>query len=207
MTGIPTFPTLIGLTFPVKYSPSWRTIIQEAMSGKDTRVQLFTYPRYKYEIGVSYLGAGSNWRANADWSTLVGFFNSVGGAALPFHWNNPYDNAAVNQQLGLGDGSNKNFNFIRSLGGFLEPVQDVTAVSNVKVNGVTTVAYTLLTDPNFGLTYGISLTSAPGAGQAVVASFTYNWCVQFDKDTADFENFLFTYWNLKKISFETKKVL
>lgn len=205
--SIPALPSLIGLNFPVAYSPSWRTIIQEAISGKDTRIQLFTFPRYKYKVGFSYLGAGANHLANADWNTLVGFFNSVGGAALPFHWNNPYDNAAANQSLGTGDGTTRAYAFIRSLGGFFEPVQDVTAVSQVKVNGTPTGAYTLLTDPNFGLTYGLQFTVAPGLGQPIVASFTYNWCVEFDADLADFENFAFSYWRLKQLAFTTKKVV
>jgi uncharacterized protein (TIGR02217 family) len=204
---IPTFPALVGINFPVTRTPTWRTIIQEAMSGKDTRVQLFTFPRYKWEIGVDYLGVTPNSLANADWSVLTGFFNKVGGAALPFHWNDPYDNAATAQSLGTGDGTTRIFPFIRALGGFLEPVTDVTAVSQVTLNGTPTAAYTLLTDPNYGLTYAIQFNTAPGAGVAIAASFTYNWAVQFDADTADFENFAFNFWELNKISFTTKKVI
>ena len=139
--------------------------------------------------------------------TFVGFFNSLGGSALPFHWNYPYDNSIANQSLGVGDGVTTAFNFIRTLGGFNDPTQDVTAVSSVKVAGTPTTAYTLLTDQNFGFTYGINFNSAPASRASITASFTYNWPCRFDADNADLENFYFNFFSLKKIAFESMKVI
>ena len=75
---VPTFPSLIGLSFPVQRTPTWRSIKQEAISGKETRLQMWTYPRYKYEISIDYLGSGAAGQ-NQDWQALLGFFNSVAG--------------------------------------------------------------------------------------------------------------------------------
>ncbi len=205
--AIATFPTLVGLTYPVTRTPTWRSIKQESISGKESRLQLWTYARYKYEIAVSYLGSGVQ---NQDWQTLVGFFNGVAGSALPFHWTDPNDGAVTNQTLGIGNGTQTTFIFLRALGGFAEPIQDVTPASvEIFVNGVlqSTSAYALLTDPNFGLTYAVAFTTAPASGAAVSASFSYTWPCRFDDDTAAFENFMFNFWQLKKLSFETIKVL
>jgi uncharacterized protein (TIGR02217 family) len=205
--SIPTFPALIGLSYPVGRAPAWRTIKQEAISGKETRLQLWTYPRYHYEIPVSYLGSGSPGQ-NQDWQILMGFFNSVAGSALPFHWNDPYDNQVLNQPIGTGDGATTSFDFIRPLGGFAEPVQDANPGSvSVSVNGTGTTAYTLLTDANWGLTYGLRFTAAPASGAAITASFSYDWPCRFDEDMAGFSNFMSNFWELKKIAFTTLKVL
>lgn len=203
---IPTFPSLIGLSFPVQRTPTWRSIKQEAISGKETRLQMWTYPRYKYEISIDYLGSGTAGQ-NQDWQALLGFFNSVAGSALPFHWLDANDNQATSQPLGTGNGATTSFNFVRSLGGFAEPVQDVATVSQVTVAGTPTTAYTLLTDPNWGFVYGLQFTTAPASGAAIAASFTYHWPCRFDEDTAQLESFMANFWLLKKISFETMKVL
>jgi uncharacterized protein (TIGR02217 family) len=204
--SVPSFPSLIGLAYPAGRAPNWRTIKQEAISGKEYRVQLWTYPRYKYEIPVSYLGSGSAGQ-NQDWQTLAGFFNAIAGAALPFLWDDPYDNAVTDQSLGTGDGNTRIFNFVRALGGFTEPVQAVQTITNVKINGAATSAYALLTDPNFGLTYGLEFTAAPASGATVTWTGTYGWPCRFDEDSAQFSNFMFNFWELKKISFESMKVL
>ena len=125
---IPTFPTLVGLEWPVTKQPYWDTLIQKPISGKETRLQLWTYPRYQYTLSFSVLGSGAQvaGTTNTDWNTLIGFFNQVGGAALPFHFYDANDNSVTAQSLGEGNGTTTTFNFIRSLGGFIEPIQDVT---------------------------------------------------------------------------------
>ena len=128
---MPTFPSLRGQGFPATRSPLTSTISQKAISGKETRLQLWTYPRYKYEVTFNALPVGelTGFGASADFETMVGFWNSVAGSALPFHYTDPYDNAVTAQLLGTGTGSAVSYNFVRTLGGFVEPVQDVTQSS------------------------------------------------------------------------------
>lgn len=202
---IQTFPSLVGLAWPVKKSPTWATVTQKSISGKETRLQLWTFPRYKIELNFDYLGSAG---ANTDWQTLVGFFNKVGGAATPFHFADAVDNAVANQSLGTGDGTTTQFNFIRPLGGFVEPVQDVTQASvAVKVNGSPTSAYTFVTDPNWGFTYALNFNSAPAVSAAITASFSYNWACRFDDDTAAFSNLMSNFWELQKLPMTTIKVV
>lgn len=123
---IPTFPTLIGQQLPQRTS-MWSTIKQKAISGRETRVQLYTYPQYHFEVGFDYLGSSAaGYEANTDYQTMVGFFDELGGAALPFHFTDPTDDAVTAQAMGIGDGNTASFNFCRTMGAFTTLVQDAT---------------------------------------------------------------------------------
>lgn len=206
---IPTFPTLPGEEWPGKRSPVWSNIRQKAVSGVETVVQLYTFPLWQWNKSYSYLGSGGG---NTDWQTLVNFFNSLAGGALPFHYEDPDDNSVVAGTLGTGDGTTTKFNFVRSLtvGGFIEPIQDVTQAGVVIYDNGSPVSgsdYAFLTDPNWGFTYGIQFSVAPTSGHAITADFNYRWPCRFTQDTADFENFLTNFWSLKQLNFTSIKVI
>jgi uncharacterized protein (TIGR02217 family) len=209
MATIPTFPTLKGLAWPVGRAPLQSTLKQKAISGKETRLQLYSFGLYKYELTFSYLGSGAQ---NQDWQLLMSFFQLVAGAALPFHFNDVYDNAIAGQMLGTGDGATRSFNFARTLSLITEPVQDVTQASvTVRVATVAqdSSSYSFLTDPNWGFAYGIEFDAShvPASGAPVTADFSYNWPCRFDDDTAEFSSFMFNFWELKKLSFTTLKAV
>lgn len=197
------FPSLRGIAWPVAWQPLWNSQVQEAISGKQYVVQFWTFPRRKISVPINVLHSDSY----LDWQAMEAFFNQVQGRTLPFLWNQPTDNSIANQPIGTGDGTTTAFAFVRALGGFVEPTQGIQSITQVKVAGTPTSAYTLLTDPNFGLTYGITFTSPPASGAAIVASFTYYWPCRFDKDTAELEQFQLNYWRLKKIEFTTAKII
>jgi uncharacterized protein (TIGR02217 family) len=209
MATIPTFPTLKGLAWPVGRAPVQSTLKQKAVSGKETRLQLYSFGLYKYDLSFSYLGSGAQ---NQDWQLLLSFFQLVAGAALPFHFNDIYDNAVAGQVLGTGDGSTRGFNFVRTLSLITEPTQDVTQSSvTVRIANVVQDAstYTYVTDPDWGFTYGLEFDTShvPAAGAPVTADFSYNWPSRFDADTAEFSSFMLNFWELKKLSFTTMKVI
>jgi uncharacterized protein (TIGR02217 family) len=206
---LPAFPNLIGIKFPVNRTAIWSKQRQQAISGKRTSLSWFSYPLYQYEIAFEYLGSGLlNGRNNVDFQTLLGLVNQTNGGALPFTWNDPDDNYVAGQSLGTGDGVTTQFLFQRTLGGFTEPIQNVTAGTIViEVAGSPTSAYTLLTDPNWGCVYGIAFTAAPASAAAITATFYFTWPCQFDDDKSEFGNFMFRFWELKKLTFTTMKVL
>ena len=204
--SIPTFPPLPGLAYPVKRSPLFKTVTQEAVSGKDYRLSFWTYPRYKFEVMHDVLRSGASFE---EWQAFEGFFKQCAGAALPFHWFDVNDNAISGQQIAIGDGVTKQFNFTRSLGNYVEPIQDVTASSVlIFVNGAqVTTGWSLVTDPEWGLVYAVTFATAPAAEAAISASFGFNWPCRFDADQADLSNFMSGYFSLDKISFTTVKVM
>jgi uncharacterized protein (TIGR02217 family) len=187
------------------------TITQKPISGKETRLQLWTYPRYKWEVTFNVLpaGLGVGFGAASDFETFVGFWNSVAGSALPFHYADPVDFSVTAQPLGDGDGATTQFSCVRAFGGFVEPTQDVTQSGFLLYDNGSLVsgsAYTFLTDPNWGFTYGVQFNTAPLSGHAVTATFNYQWPCRFDEDSADFENFMWNLYSLKKITFTSMKV-
>jgi uncharacterized protein (TIGR02217 family) len=209
MATIPTFPALKGLAWPVGRAPLQSTLKQKAISGKETRLQLYSFGLYKYDLTFSYLGSGPQ---NQDWQLLMSFFQLVAGSALPFHFNDLYDNSVAGQVLGTGDGATRSFNFVRTLSLITEPIQDVTqSPVTVRVANVVQDAssYSFLTDPNWGFTYGFEFDAShvPAPGAPVTADFAFNWPCRFDADTAEFSSFMFNFWELKKLSFTTMKVV
>jgi len=142
----------------------------------------------------------------------MSFFQLVAGAALPFHFNDVYDNQVAGQVIGTGDGSTLVFDFVRTLSLVTEPVQDVIQ-TGVVVRVATVVqsssTYSFLIDPNWGCAYGIQFGAghAPASGAPVTADFSYNWLCRFDDDTAEFSSFMFNFWELKKLAFTTLKVV
>jgi uncharacterized protein (TIGR02217 family) len=198
--AISTFPTMPMLSFPVVKRDLWSTLKQEAVSGKSTRVQLWTFPRYQWEMTISALRQGSiGGTAYTELANFQGFVNSVGGAAQSFYYDDPSDDAATTQFIGTGDGATTSFQLQRTLGGFAEPVQSPT-VSQIFLNGTPTSAWTL------GAGGIVTFASAPGAGVSLTWTGSFVWLCRFDDDTAEFSEFMMNMWEVKKITFTSVKL-
>lgn len=190
--GNAVFPTnLPGLEWGVKWRPKFFNRVQRAASGKELRAANAAYPLW--EFGLSYAVLRSN--SLAELQTLVGFFLNRQGSFDSFLYINPEDSSVTDQQIGIGNASNRNFQLVRSFGGFAEPVQNVNGSITVKINGSTTSAYTI---DSAGL---ITFTTAPASGAVVTWTGSYYYRVRFLDDEAEFENFLYKLWQLKKIEF------
>ncbi len=205
--ALPIFPSLIGVAFPAARAPAWKTLHQEAASGQDNPISLWTYNRWAYELTYNVLNSGAagiNALAALEWQALAAFFNQVRGSALVFQFTDPDDGSVTDQAFGTGDGATTKFPLTRTMTGaggitFNEPVFAPTAITNVKVAGTPTGAYTLGTQ---GL---ITFTSPPALGAALTWTGTYNWLCRFDRDDAPFEKFMSNFWRLNKIKFTTIK--
>lgn len=198
---LPVFPTLIGLGFSVMRKPMWKRLSQESVSGQDNPIQLWSYPRWAYELTFSILRSDA---VHLEWQTLAAFYNLVMlGPGLVFQFTDVDDNSVTDQQFGTGNGTTSAFPLTRTMTGtggivFNEPVFAPT-ITSIKIAGTPTVAYTLGTQ---GL---VTFTSPPGIGNALTWTGTYNWLCRFDDDVTDFEKFMSTFWKLGKIKFTTIK--
>ena len=192
----PIFPTLAGITWPVKRTPLWNTLKQEMASGAITRVPLYSYPRYQYELSFELLRAD----ANAEWQTLEAFWNGVNGGGAMFLFNDLADNTVAAQPFGEGDGITNTFQLVRSLGGFTVPVFTPNIIAGIKIGGTPTSAYTLGS-------YGqIVFTTAPGAGQLLTWDGSFYWPCYFDEDSAAFSQFAYRFWELQSVKFTSAKL-
>jgi uncharacterized protein (TIGR02217 family) len=176
----------------------FRTIVQEAVSGKETRVALWSSPRYRWELAYDLL------RDNAlnELKTLEGFFLQRQGSFDPFLYADPDDGQAVGQGLGTGTGAVTAFQLVRGFGGFVEPVSAPSVVSAVYLNGVAQAPASYGVNAATGV---LTFNAAPGAGVAVSADFTYFWRVRFVEDAAEFEKFALQLWQLRKLAFVSVK--
>jgi|SRR5882672_2329765 len=204
---VPTFPPLIGATYPVVKTPTWKTLHQEATSGQDNPIPLWSFPRWRISLPYEALNSSSaalQSLAALEMQGLAVLFNLVRGAALVFQFADPDDGAVTDQLFGLGDGATTAFPLVRTMTGFggvtfSEPVFAPVAIASVKVAGTPTVLYTLGTQ---GL---VTFNSPPAAAAALTWTGTFNWLCRFDDDAVDFEKFVNLIWQAKAIKFTTIK--
>ena len=196
------FPALQGLAWNTVRTPTWKTRIQQSVSGRETRQSDWSYPRYGYEINYDFLRSAP---AFGELQTLIGFLNQMQGQTNSFLYQDDDDNSVTAQQIGTGDGTTVTFPLIREFGGFIEPVSRVNAISFVSLAGTPTTAYTVTADAGNESGSSITFTSAPPSGAAITASFTYYWRCRFTEDTTDFTKFLYGMSSVSSLKFITVK--
>ena len=204
MTAI--FPALPGLAWSVTKAPRFATRIQKAVSGRELRVLdqpnpiwlwTLTYDvlRDPHDTRGPGLGAGYD-----ELRTLMGFFLAQQGSFAPFLFDDPTDDTAIGQPVGTGNSSTTQFQLVRTMNGFAEPVTASNVVGAVYFNGVRQSAAAYAVDPSTGL---ITFATPPPSGQAITADFTYYFRVRFADDTAQFENFMLQLWRLKQLKLQS----
>lgn len=196
----PVFPSLPGITYPVKRSVKWAATQHDALSGKRVRTTYYSFPIYQYEVAFNFLRTAA---ALTEWQQLVGFINALLGTQGLFLYSDPNDNASgTNQVFGTGDGTTTAFRLVRTLGSFVEPVFfPVTPIPTVRVNGVATSAYTL------DSTNRIVFNSAPPAGQNVDWTGTFYWPCRFDSEPFEFDNFASGLFEMKSLRWSSEKLV
>jgi len=201
------FPSLAGLGWSLTRSEIWKTRTQEAVSGKETRIADWSYPRHLWGLSYDFLRQGSfSGAVYAEFAALAGFFNLRQGGFDSFLYADPDDNAALGQAIGAGDGATTSFQLVRGFGGFAEPILAPNAVSTVYLNGVaqSAGAYTVnawgTAQPGT-----IVFNAPPGAAVTIAADFSFYFPCRFVADQLDFEKFMAALYQLKKIEFVSLK--
>jgi uncharacterized protein (TIGR02217 family) len=190
------FPSLIGLTYPVVKTPRWSTKVQTTVSGKETRLNLWSYPIWEYTLGYDMLRSDA---VNFELQQLAAFYNARSGSYDDWLFNDPDDNTVANQSFGTGNGVTTAFQLVRAYGGYVEPVRGINAISSVNVNGTTTAAYSV------SATGLLTFTTAPASGAALTWSGTYYWRVRFMDDHIDLNKVVNQFWDLKSLKFTSCK--
>jgi uncharacterized protein (TIGR02217 family) len=213
MTTPPSLPTLTGLAWSRHKNPKFNTRVAPHVSGREVRVALQPYPKYDFESSysggmtsaTSPAAAFANLGASS-LQALMGFFEQMQGQFASFLYTDPDDSsitagaiAKANGTFPAGDGATQSFIMTRTLGGFTEPVSWVTAVTNIYLNG-TPLSGSLwaFTAPN-----SLGFNTAPGAGVAITATFTFAFQCRFLDDQMDFEEFMSSLWKLDSMKFRS----
>ena len=191
------FPSLAGLLPSVKVAPRFSTRVQSSVSGRETRAKFMLYPLWDITIGFEFLRTG---QAGSELDTLAGFFMQVAGSWDSFLFQVPNDSSVTDMNFGTGDGTTTVFQLIRRRGAggfsFAEPVQNPTAVTAVKINGVTKTPGTNYTVGGTGL---ITFTAAPAVADVLTWTGTFYYRCRLLDDTADFTRFMQDLWELRQL--------
>ena len=127
------FPTLPGLGWPVIKTPINSTTVKTSVSGRDYRRANWTYPKYQYQLVWDLLRQNASF---SEMSTLMQFINAHYGQWDSWLFNDQDDNTITAQAIGIGDGNQTQFQLVRSLGSFVEPVFVANGTPSLYVNGV-----------------------------------------------------------------------
>jgi len=194
------FPTLRGLTYPITKTPQHNTITQRSMSGIPKFFQQYTYPYYTLKLQFDYLSDNSN--PLDDVHTLMGFYNSVGGAGQDFLFADPLfeNNVATNQLFAVGDGVTSSFQLAKSYGGFVEPVFGLIMTPIITINGVATTAFTWNTHAL------ITFATPPPLNAQIAWSGDWYYRCHFLTDKNDFDQIFCDAWELQDLQLETVKI-
>jgi uncharacterized protein (TIGR02217 family) len=191
------FPTFTGLKWGVVKVPMHKTGIKETPSGREFRTRYMTYPRYLYKLSYEVLRETVGF---TELQQLIGLFNTHGGSFESFLFPDPDDNAVTAQVVGTGTGSATQFQLVRTLGGFVEPVYAVNGSPSIYLDAVLqSSGYTISSS---GL---ITFTSAPGNGVVVTWTGSYYWRVRFVQDRTEFVQFLKQLWEARSVELITTK--
>lgn len=175
------FPLAIGREALVV--TEFSTQIVSSPSGHEQRASEWAEARMRYD-------AGPGVRSEADVRTLTDFFRARRGAARAFRFRDPFDGSsaanggmltAIDQWLGVGDGSQRQFALVKYYGSD-DAVQarairlPVAGSVRVSVDGIETAAFAVTDNGE------VLLDAAPADGVAVRAGFLFDVPVRFAED-------------------------
>lgn len=222
MTSLLTLPNVntypkSGLKIDITRTVINNTIIQEATSGKELRANLWSYPRYRFELNFEFLRSASNTN-NAtlkEYEAIIGFLQAKAGNYDTFLFDCPDDNTATDMRFGTGNGSTTQFQLQRSLlpstfwsnppilwpyvGDGFEPVFYTNGTPTIKVNGST------VTPTSISSTGLVTLSSAPANNVPITWSGSYYWKVRVEESEYEFTRIFNGIWELSEISLITVK--
>lgn len=191
------YPSLLGQDIVATRAPAFATKVKRAVSGKEFRAAFMAYPLWNLSISYEFLRDGNR---GADLQTIEGLFMQMRGAWDSFLVAVLSDFSVTDMPFGVGNGAQTAFQLTRTRGAggfsFVEPVQNVNAITNVKKNGVT---LTLTTDYTVGSTGIVTFVSAPAGGAALTWTGTYYFRCRFVRDEMESERFLADLWKLGKV--------
>ncbi|MGN6277184.1 MAG: DUF2460 domain-containing protein [Sphingomonas sp.] len=168
------FPLSLGKDAEVR--PGFSTAIVTSAGGREQRNASWSEARAQYDVGPGI-------RSEDDIAALLGFFRARMGPARGFRLRDPFDadsggGTALDQQLGIGDGTATRFALVKHYGEQVRRITRPVAGSvRVAVDGVETAA--------FGVEDGgwVAFDAAPGDGAVVTAGFAFDVPVRFAEDS------------------------
>lgn len=192
------FPNLLTLTWDRVKKPTWNTLIKTAASGKEYRSALWSYPVWNFTLSYDLLSNSEG--LISDFQKIISFFNARRGAYEDFLFEDVTDNHGEAVCIGIGDGINRQFQLLRKLGGWVEPVKNLKGSPLLYVDGVKQESG--FTVNQSGL---VTFKFAPAENVEITATFDFYYRVRFAQDEAEFNQFLYNLYELKQLELKGVK--
>lgn len=185
---IPAYRLPEGIERGSGFGPTFRNVIQEAISGNEQRYAQWTKCRGVGDLSYGLLSSSD---PLSDFAAILALWRAHFGSLYPFRFRDWSDYTATDDPFGTGDGTTTAFQLSRTydpslilLGtaGSLFYVRDIVLLAStptIKINDVTKTVTTDYTVSDTGL---VTFTSAPGVGDLLTWSGEFDVPVRFDTD-------------------------
>lgn len=143
------FPELIGLTWDIKRRPIFNNVVQDHLSGKETRLAFWDRPKWEFELSYEYLPNIPKQVGDTDLERIMGFFLERKGNFQSFLYRFKDDYKVSNGLIGTGTGTASEYEFVRRIGPYSAPVDfvDYTLVPPVFRFEYGSTAYVIPANP------------------------------------------------------------
>lgn len=111
-----------GLAFDVQKRPGFSNKIAEHTSGAETATSYYENPKWDYTVTYDYLPDRPVTVGQTDLHQIMGFFLQMRGRFQSWLFEDPDDHIVTGGWQKTFDGTAVDFNLVRGLGGFYEPV-------------------------------------------------------------------------------------
>lgn len=171
------FPT--DIAYGSSGGPVFSTEVVVGHNGSERRNQSWSQARARYNLG-------SGIKTPEQMAALIAFFRARAGRATGFRFKDWSDFVGLNQPLGIGNGTRRQFPLVKrySDGGQqqLRPItKPVHGSVTIYANGVA-VSEGVSVNPTNGV---VTFTIAPAAGITLTADYEFDVPVRFDTDHLD----------------------
>jgi uncharacterized protein (TIGR02217 family) len=185
---IPSYRLPEGIERGSGFGPSYRNVIQEAISGNEQRFAQWTKCRGVGDLSYGLLDSADPLN---DFKAILAMWRAHFGSLYPFRFRDWSDYTATDDVFGTGDATTTAFQLSKTydpsfilLGteGTLFYVRDIALLDGaptIKVDGVTKTVTTDYTISDAGL---VTFTSAPAADKVLTWTGVFDVPVRFDTD-------------------------
>lgn len=185
----------------------FKTTVQEAQSGKETRIARMAYPKFKWRVSFDLLRDDI---PVSDLKAFMGFFGQMQGSWDTFLYTDPYWNAVVAATFGVGDGATAAFQLTATNAnsggyGIPEAIQNLNGAPSLYVNGALQALTTNYTLSSTGV---VTFTAGHIPAAAAVLTWTGSWYYRcrFLADELSPTEILKKWWDLQGVDFRSVKL-
>jgi uncharacterized protein (TIGR02217 family) len=203
----PTTGAVPGFTYNSVRAPSFKTGIQTALTGKESRIQYQQFPIMTWTLIYEFL---RDYVTPSEYKALNGLFMALAGQWDTCLYTDPQFNTVTAMQFGTGDGATTTFQVtavMQNSGGpgANELIQNFNGAPTILVNGSTQTLGTAYTISGTGLVTFLA-GHIPAAAAVIAWTGSFYYRVRFEDDSMDFTQFMNQFWELKRVKLRQVKL-